>query len=87
MSKFIDKVKAIIEKIKVAIDKFAQTKVGKPIMKFAAMIGTLLILGGIICSIVLICTNQVGLVSGVAVAIVCASAIDELVKCIKYIIQ
>lgn len=87
MSKFIDKVKAIIEKIKVAIDKFAQTKVGEPIMKFAAMIGALLILGGIICSISTIFILKMSVVPGVAIAIVCASAVDELVKCIKYIIQ
>lgn len=87
MSKFIDKIKAIIEKIKVAIDKFAQTKVGKPIMKFTAMIGALLILGGIICSISTIFILKMNVVPGIAITIVCASAIDELVKCIKYIIQ
>ena len=87
MSKFIEKLKAFFEKVKTAFDKFAVTPAGEFVVKTLAMIYTLLMIGGICCIIAAAAILKMGWVPCIAVAFVCAGAVDEIIKAVKIILS
>lgn len=87
MSKFIEKVKEIWEKVSTACKTFFSTNAGTFILKVLCMFEVLLLIGGIICIEALAGMAKVGVIPAIAVTLVCIAAIDKIVKAIKIIIQ